>query len=405
MSFDYGSSEVVSTLGSSIKKWPTDGRMVGLVDADSISYIVGYSSDLVQYYKMQRDPNWRESDIWQSKKDHANFLLNKYLTAAGCDSALLFLTDSANNFRLKIAKTKVYKGERPDEKPPFFYEIRDWLVEFHSARMSQGNEADDEISIEAWKRHLEYEGELWTSEHKRFSQHVVISADKDLGMIPGWRCPTASGILEWVEPLGELNPKWKTNKVKKYEHQPLFDGVPVSLDECHVIMKYAGELRVRSAGLVWRDADKWEHDYVWFNGSLKQDVFKSGKNKGKGKFKRVEVGVKESETIADLKGVGLKFFYAQLIMGDTADNYPGIPGRGAAYAYGVLESCISEIDLYAVVRAAYRNYYKTTEIADVMLLEQARLAWMQTKQGELWIPPTEERGSFPVRCTKMSCGK
>jgi len=256
--------------------------------------------------------------------------------------------------------------------------------------------------MEAWKRILAFQKahsaiELWSEAHKRFSAFVVISGDKDLGIIPTWRCPP-DGKLEWVDPFGTFHPHWKMKEITAYEYWPLFHGQAVDLVRCRVIMNHGGRIKVRVKGELKCPKTKWEMDHVWHcesqtEGIVKQDTYVRGAKAGKGKFKRIKVGKKETEYLDKLKGVGLKFFYSQLLTGDTVDNYPGLPGCGMTKAYRVLDDCTSEQELYQVVLALYKEHYKGK--AEVMLLEQGQLAWMQTKRGELWQLLNSNGQSFP----------
>ena len=78
-----------------------------------------------------------------------------------------------------------------------------------------------------------------------------------------------------------------------------------------------------------------------------------------------------------LKGEGLKFFYAQCIMGDTVDNIPGLPRKGPAFAYKVLKDCATEDEM---LEAVISSYEETLEVdrdeAIARLTEQAQLLWM-----------------------------
>lgn len=77
------------------------------------------------------------------------------------------------NFREKIATVKEYKGNRPDDKPFHYQNIRDYLTQYWKAEVVHGCEAEDEVSIQA--RRLPEED-------------VVIAAiDKDCDQIPGRR--------------------------------------------------------------------------------------------------------------------------------------------------------------------------------------------------------------------------
>lgn len=94
-----------------------------------------------------------------------------------------------------------------------------------------------------------------------------------------------------------------------------------------------------------------------------------------------------------ISGAGLKFFYAQTIMGDPVDNYKGLKGKGPAFAYKLLHDAESDLDCYQRVLASYQEKY--AEDAAEELLEQARLAWMVREFDEegnpvMWVPPREE---------------
>jgi len=395
MTFNYGCDEKdIGKKTSSIKLWPTTGRRTALVDADAIAYVIGYTSDLQQYLKAKRSKDFFSTRVWEDKKEHANFLINKWVQNAECDSALLYLTDSTNNFRNAIATVKPYKGQRTEEKPPFFYEIREWLLDYHNAIMSVRCEADDSISIEAWSRIVKVDKDiLWTMMHRSVSDFVVVSGDKDLGMIPTWRCqPT--GKLEWIDPLGYLEPEWKEKEIVAYEYWPLFNKGTKDLSKCYTSSKYKGSLIVREKEDLEVPKIKWEMDYVWFHKGKRQDIFTRGLKAGKGKFKRVKVGTKKSEYLHKLRGGGLKFFYVQILTGDQVDNYPGLPGCGDTCAYETLDDAINEQELVSRVRQLYFNHYG--EAADERMLEQGQLAWMQTHKGEIWNLPSSNSQSFPV---------
>lgn len=81
----------------------------------------------------------------------------------------VFITGK-NNFRYKIATTVPYKGNRPSEKPEHLDAIRQHLLDYHPSILSEGEEADDCIAIEATQRGNEC---------------VICSIDKDLDQVPG----------------------------------------------------------------------------------------------------------------------------------------------------------------------------------------------------------------------------
>lgn len=114
-----------------------------------------------------------------------------------------------------------------------------------------------------------------------------------------------------------------------------------------------------------------------------------------------------------LVGNGLKFFYGQVLVGDSVDNYKGCPNVGPVAAVKLLDHCTTEIELYAQTLSAYVHKLGN-EAGFNLLLENARLAWL-LDDGEvtyhandihispkcLWEPPTsipvgERRGDLPV---------
>lgn len=368
--FNYGGD--IAEHDVHFKLWPTHGAMTALVDADLLPYQIGYaiaahySLSYTQavfsveqgFYTQLRDtPQYAEAWEMLCKE------LNAWVTAAGCDSAKLFVTDSAKNFRLAIAFTEDYKGQRNPDKPPYFYELKADLIEKLGAVVSDGEEADDLISIGVWDAARELGVVPGSPEHRTFCNTVVCSSDKDSCITGGWHYDPRKQVKRFIDTLGTLEPKTKINEVNDYQQWPLVDGEPVNPNLHHG----------------------------------PYDMWSRGAKAGQLKTKRVLVGRKESVSITDLKGTGLKFFYAQLLIGDDADNYSGIPGKGPTYAFDLLDKCTSHKELYETVLGAYKAHYGSGThtahnfrggsmqmTAYQRMLEQGRLAWMQTDKGELW---------------------
>lgn len=306
--------------------WPTTGKFTALVDGDMLPYIVGYTINEMQLVKATtrvkdgQCATIKDTPECKNACDRINSLLNSWVFNCQADSAKIFLTNSEKNFRLSLAFTKPYKGTRNVEKPPFFYEMRDHLMEVHGAVLSDGNEADDLMSIEQWKSHELFskecggEFEFGSPEHKAFSTTIIASADKDLRIVIGWNYNPNDGGKTWVDKLGHLELKYRPN----------------------------------------------------------------GHVKG-------------------ITGSGLKFFYSQLITGDTVDNYAGIQGRGAKFAFDLLDTCKTEKELYMKVLGAYKDKYGYGSVklknhrgtyrigtAYDLMLECGRLAHMSTFENDIW---------------------
>jgi len=83
-----------------------------------------------------------------------------------------------------------------------------------------------------------------------------------------------------------------------------------------------------------------------------------------------------------------RFFYMQLLMGDSTDNIPGLPGVGAKGAAKMLDGVTTVDSMYAVAKAAYAEKYPDDGMG--ALIENARLLWIRRVPDEWWQPPVME---------------
>ena len=74
-------------------------------------------------------------------------------------------------------------------------------------------------------------------------------------------------------------------------------------------------------------------------------------------------------------GYGLKMFFYQLLVGDSADNIPGLKGVGDAAAYKLLEPLETEEEMFRAVQSLYKA--KVGEGAKEYYTEQMLLLWMK----------------------------
>jgi len=83
-----------------------------------------------------------------------------------------------------------------------------------------------------------------------------------------------------------------------------------------------------------------------------------------------------------LKGGGMRWFFAQCLMGDRTDNIVGIPKVADVKAFNILKECKDETELYEKTIEAYQNYYDDEEAAYAAFCENATLLWMITDTNE-----------------------
>ena len=130
--------------------------ITALIDADSLIYAVGFSSNDV------------EEPIAVSRLEQTMVELCMDLD---CEDYKGFLTGKGN-FRDDLAVTAPYKGQRTSEKPVHFQALRCHLVTSWGFTVVKGIEADDAVGIAAYA----------VPENETIMVHI----DKDLNQFRGW---------------------------------------------------------------------------------------------------------------------------------------------------------------------------------------------------------------------------
>ena len=83
---------------------------------------------------------------------------------------------------------------------------------------------------------------------------------------------------------------------------------------------------------------------------------------------------------------GLKWFYSQMLMGDSTDHIPGLFGVGKSSSLiKHLNKLDNELELYTYVHYQYSKRFGTYALT--FLEENARLLYMLKREGEVWSSP------------------
>lgn len=107
-------------------------------------------------------------------------------------------------------------------------------------------------------------------------------------------------------------------------------------------------------------------------------------------------GIKYKVGLAD----SIWYFHRQMLMGDSTDNIPGIPGTGETKATKIMEPyrhCRASEGWAAVQQAYLAGPFEfkdgTTTPADVSeyMAEQGALLWIQRRPDEFWTPQLHEK--------------
>jgi len=125
--------------------------------------------DIVAYRSAFATQDLFPKDAEEKAEILLDYILEETLEFPTPDQYEIYLTGSGN-FRHQIAKSYEYKGNRKSaEKPIHLYHIRQYMVDKFDAIVSEGEEADDLIAIEATRLGPDT---------------VVASIDKDMLQIP-----------------------------------------------------------------------------------------------------------------------------------------------------------------------------------------------------------------------------
>lgn len=96
--------------------------------------------------------------------------------------------------------------------------------------------------------------------------------------------------------------------------------------------------------------------------------------------KQREIGPHFTDRLGSLKkegskitGYGLMFFYYQMLVGDSADNIPGLPGWGPVKAYKLLSPLKNDGDMWRAICKAYRK----EGFSEDYFNEQHQLLWIK----------------------------
>jgi len=131
---------------------------VALLDGDILTYRVGFASEDVSEKIAKARMKDTIVDILMEMTDVGDY--EGYLSGP-----------TEDNFRMALAVTAPYKGNRPGNKPVHYECLRDYLAEEWEFSVSSGQEADDDIAIKAT--------ELGAG------SFIIVSIDKDFLQIPG----------------------------------------------------------------------------------------------------------------------------------------------------------------------------------------------------------------------------
>lgn len=155
--------------------------MKALIDFDVLTYEVGFG--VMTGWEGEGPPPFdRAAELLDNK-------INNILAIVGATSYQGYLTGK-NNFREKIAVSRPYKGNRLQEKPFHYKNLRAYMVGKWNAIIVNGMEADDAMAIEQYGDYVSSykvaNGLLFEDKDALTLSTIICTRDKDLRQVPGW---------------------------------------------------------------------------------------------------------------------------------------------------------------------------------------------------------------------------
>jgi len=172
--------------------------MICLIDGDILMYRCAWSND--------------KSDDFQDVKDHVVTLMYEILSNNNSKDYISYLT-GRNNFRYDIPESKDYKGTRKSEKPKWFLETKDFMINELGYHLTDRIEADDALIISS-KRHpnsvicttdkdlLQYPGTFYNINHK-----TITVLTKEEGLRNFWKQMLTGDVSDNVKGVEGIGPK------------------------------------------------------------------------------------------------------------------------------------------------------------------------------------------------------
>jgi hypothetical protein len=125
---------------------------------------------------------------WPFVQQRLEAKINSIVIGAGAETYEIHISGS-NNFRVKEATIKPYKGNRNLPKPHWHAKVKEYFLtsKKHTVIVAEGMEADDTLSIAQLKDPEELT--------------IICSPDKDLKMVPGWHYRWSTHTITEIKPF------------------------------------------------------------------------------------------------------------------------------------------------------------------------------------------------------------
>lgn len=161
-----------------------------------------YLEDLEEIFDIDTTGYTRESEVrigdFETCTRVLDHLVEHYIKVADAEKGLFSIGGGSRTFRDDIAVSKIYKGNRTQEKPHYFKRLREYAIEKYNPKVVTGIESDDQISIWLYESYLKG----LKSRDKNKCTRIMVDLEKDCRTTPSWHIdPEKDDEPVWISTL------------------------------------------------------------------------------------------------------------------------------------------------------------------------------------------------------------
>ena len=154
--------------------------------------------ELAEFLMVDTSNYTRESEVrigeFEVCTKTLDYLVNFYLEKAGAEKGLFSIGGGGKTFRDDVGVSKIYKGNRTQEKPHYFKQLKEYAIKTYNPKIVTGIESDDQISMWLYEDYLRG---LKTKD-KNKCKRIMVDLEKDCRTTPSWH----------IDPEKDEEPVW-----------------------------------------------------------------------------------------------------------------------------------------------------------------------------------------------------
>lgn len=123
-----------------------------------------------------------------------DYMIESFIKLADAEKGLFSIGGGGDTFRDVVAVSKVYKGNRTQEKPHHLKQLKEYAIEKYNPKVVTGIESDDQISIWLYESYMKG----MKTKNKNKCTRIMVDLEKDCRTTPSWH----------IDPEKDKEPVW-----------------------------------------------------------------------------------------------------------------------------------------------------------------------------------------------------